>query len=71
MAGPRPVARAGPGTRKRAGEVFLPLEVVLAVVVKFDLQESVMLCGKHMMWQEQGIPMGSFLSALLAGLTVA
>ena len=40
-------------------------------MVEFDLSESVMKCGKHLLWQTRGIPMGSFLSAILAGLTVA
>ena len=30
-----------------------------------------MRCGVHLLWQVQGIPMGSYLSAILAGLTVA
>ena len=65
----RPVARAGIGVRGRAGEKFLPMSVVLAVV-QFDLRESVMRCGQHLLWQSQGIPMGSCLSAILAGMTV-
>ena len=63
-------ARVGAGLRGRAGEKFVPLAVVLAVV-KFDLRESVMRCGQHLLWQVHGIPMGSYLSAILAGLTVA
>ena len=48
----------------------MPLEVVLQVVM-FDLSESVMKCGSHVMWQHTGVPMGSYLSALLASITVA
>ena len=68
--GERPTARVLWGARQRVGEKFLPLQVVLDVV-RFDLRESVMKCGRHLLWQDSGIPMGSFLSALLAGLTVA
>ena len=64
------VARVSPRMKARAGEVRLPLPVVLQLV-EFDLRESVMMCGEHLLWQVHGIPMGSFLSALLAGVTVS
>lgn len=64
------VARCGPGLRGGAGETRVPLSVVLEMV-RFDLEESVMQCGVHVLWQVRGIPMGSFLSAILAGVTVA
>jgi hypothetical protein len=64
------VARVGSGLRKLDGEVYIPLSVVLEVV-EFDLREAVMRCGVHLLWQIGGIPMGSFLSAIVAGLTVA
>ena len=63
-------ARVGVGMKKKEGEKSIPLKVVLEIV-RFDLEESVMKAGRHFLWQCAGIPMGSFLSALLAGITVA
>lgn len=63
-------ARVGSGLHQQAGEMYLPLKMVLDLV-RFDLRESVMRCGQHLLSQKSGVPMGSFLSALLAGITVA
>jgi len=62
--------RIGKGLRQRKHELFIPFRVVLDII-EFDLRESLMTCGKYIVTQCFGIPMGSFLSALLAGLTVS
>jgi hypothetical protein len=69
-AGSRYIARVGSGLNQHAGEAYMPLKMVLDLV-RFDLRESVMRCGQHVMQQKLGVPMGSFLSALLASITVA
>ena len=64
-------ARVRPGLgRGKQSEVGIPLAVVLDVV-KFDLDHSWMKCGVHLLQQRRGIPMGSYLSAILAGITVS
>ena len=70
MAAGRYTARVGSGLKKQAGEVYMSLQAVLQLVA-FDIQESVMRCGKHLLWQTAGIPMGSYISAIIAGITVA
>ena len=62
--------RAGPGLRGGADEDFLPFQVVLDVV-RFDLDNAYMQCGQHVMKQRFGVPMGSYLSAVLAITTVS
>lgn len=62
--------RAGPGLRGGANEDFLPFQVVLDVV-RFDLDNAYMQCGQHVMRQRFGVPMGSYLSAVLAITTVS
>jgi len=60
----------GSGLGQWAGETYISLKMVLELVV-FDIRESVMRCGVHLLWQRHGLPMGSFLSAILAGITVS
>jgi hypothetical protein len=70
MAAGRYKARVGSGLSKRAGEVYITLRTVLDLVT-FDVQEAVMKCGQHLLWQREGVAMGSFLSAIISGITVA
>lgn len=70
-AGGKPLARVGwVGERAKRGDITIPLTTILAII-KFDLNNAYMECGTHIIEQLFGVPMGSFLSAILADTTVA